>query len=86
MRERDAGREGGAEHTLRTVCAEQTDRWVKDCGGGGGGRGSGHGLAGCGERGPTERPPSVGDGGDRQAVAAVLGGKGGIGRRADSCP
>lgn len=35
-----AGEKGGAEHTLRTVCAEQTDRWVKDCGGGGG-----HGLA-----------------------------------------
>lgn len=30
------GEEGGAEHTLRTVCAEQTDRWVKDCGGVGG--------------------------------------------------
>lgn len=30
--------------------------------------------AGCGERGPAERSPSVGDGGDRQAVAAVLGG------------
>lgn len=42
--------------------------------------------AGCGECGPTERPPSVGDGGDRQAVAAVLGGKGGTGRRVDSCP
>lgn len=78
-----AGEKGGAEHTLRTVCAEQTDRWVKDCGGGGGGAA----RAGCGERGPTERPPSVGDGGDRQAVAAVLGGKGGTGRRsADSCP
>lgn len=38
------GEKGGAEHTPRTVCAEQTDRWVKDCGGGGGGVG-GHGLA-----------------------------------------
>lgn len=39
------GREGGAEHTLRTVCAEQTDRWVKDCGGAEQEEGGGHGLA-----------------------------------------
>lgn len=57
-------------------------RW----GGVGAGEGEEEGGAGCGERGPTERPPSVGDGGDRQAVAAVLRGKGGTGRRADSCP
>lgn len=42
--------------------------------------------AGGGERGPTERPPSVGDGGDSQAVADTLGGKGGTESRADSCP
>lgn len=41
---------------------------------------------GCGEYRRTERPPSVGDGGDRQTVDAILRGKGGIESLADSCP
>lgn len=43
------------------------------------------GKADCREHGRTERPPSVGDGGDRQTVVAILGGKGGIKSLADSC-
>ena len=42
--------------------------------------------AGCGEYGWTERPPSVGDGGDRQTVGRALGGEGGTESLADSCP
>lgn len=69
------GEEGETEYTLRTVVAEQTDRWAKDCG------------SGEGRRGRTERPPSVGDAGDRQTQPVrALRGKGEIERLADSCP
>lgn len=48
MREEDVGREEGeTECPPRTAVAEQTDRWVKGCGGGGGG-GGGDGDGGGG--------------------------------------
>lgn len=47
------GEEGVTECTLRTVAAEQTDRWAKPPRDGG-------------ERGWTEGPPSVGEAQDRQ--------------------
>lgn len=90
MRERDAGRErgteggreGGAEHTPRTVCAEQTDRWVKDCGGAeraGGGlaeesvaRLKGLPLLGTEGTGRLWPPSSEGREGQGDALTAVL--------------
>lgn len=67
------GEEGETEYTLRTVVAEQTDRWAKAY----------VSTAGCLW---TERPPSVGDVGDRQTEVSALGGRGEIERFADSCP
>ena len=56
------------------MVAEQTDRWAKAYGS----------REGRLER--TERPPSVGDAGDRQTEVRALRGKVGIERLADSCP
>lgn len=66
--------EGEAEYTLRTVVAKQTVRWEKACG-------SREGRPEW-----TERPPSVGDAGDRQTEVRAHRGNGGIERLADSCP
>lgn len=66
--------EGETEYTLRTVVAKQTDRWEKAYG-------TAEGRVEW-----TERPPSVGDAGDRQTEVRALKGKGEIERLADSCP
>lgn len=74
MREEDVGREEGeTECPPRTAVAEQTDRWAKGCGGGGGGGGVRR------EPGRAERPPPVGDGGDRQTRTPLHRANGGAG-------
>lgn len=57
------GKEEEGEYTLRTVVAKQTVRWEKACGGKEGGLEW------------TERPPSVGDAGDKQTEVRALRGK-----------
>lgn len=79
MREKDAGRGEGRRERQSTPSGQWSQSRQTD-----GRRAVVVGKAGCGECGWTERPPSVGDGGDRQTV--VLRGKGGAQGLADSCP